>query len=86
MLSINALIEPLSFSNYNSFNTIVKCSFTSSIRHTTRNNKSIGLGSFLLTRLGTKTRTRNRQINSTRRDLDKQLGTRTELHILTAWC
>ena len=51
-------------SHSNSSNTVVKSSFTSSIRHTTRNNDTHWVGQLLLTKLGTKIRTRNRQRNS----------------------
>ena len=68
---INASIEPRQGFLTNSFNTVVKCSLTSSILQISHSN---GLGSFLLTRLGTKTRSktrsRNRQMNSLELELN----------------
>ena len=60
------------------------------MRHRTKNNDSHWVPRFfLLTMLGTKTRRRNRQINSLElelnRDLGKKLGNCTLLHKLTAW-
>ena len=50
-------VEVFSHSNFSS--TIVKCSFTSSIPHMTRNTDTHRVGQFLLSKLGTKTRTRS---------------------------
>ena len=60
--------------NSNSSNTVVKCCFISNMRHMTN---SIGLDSFLLTRLGTKPRARSRLTNSLELDLEIEIDHRT---------